>query len=86
MEPNEIRIGNLVYNERDEVHEEIGDIVLVLTNLCRFLTLDFEKAFEKALHKFAKRFDRLQEEVAKDGKPMEEYSIDRLEEIWQKIK
>lgn len=72
--------------KRDEVKEEIGDIALVMTNLCRFLLVDYEKALEQALLKFGMRFDRLQKEVKKTGLPMEDFSIEKLEEIWQSIK
>ena len=84
-EINELR-ASLKNGSRKEIREEIGDMILVMANLCRFLTVDFESSFREALLKFARRFDLLSAEVACHGRSMEDYSIDELEEIWQKLK
>jgi MazG family protein len=71
---------------RKEIREEIGDMILVLTNLCRFLHVDYESAFIQALVKFGNRFDRLAAELARRGMVMEQCPIEKLEGIWQEIK
>jgi tetrapyrrole methylase family protein / MazG family protein len=72
--------------KRKEIKEEIGDIILTASNLCRFLLVDFEEAFGDALNKFAERFDKLREKTAETGRPMEDFSLKELEQLWQSIK
>ncbi len=78
--------NSLKRNNREEIEEEIGDIILVITNLCRFLQIDFDRASLKSIEKFAKRFDMLQEEIYNKGKRMNEFSLEELEEMWQRVK
>ncbi|MCK5708116.1 MAG: nucleoside triphosphate pyrophosphohydrolase [Candidatus Aureabacteria bacterium] len=78
--------SSLHNGKREEIQDELGDLILVITNFCRFMTLDFEKTFKMAINKFAMRFTDLEEEIIKKGKPMQEYSIETLEAMWQEIK
>ena len=84
-ELNELK-ESLRSGKREDIRNELGDMILAITNFCRFMQIDFERSFEEALLKFGKRFDKLLKQVEKKGRSMEDYSIDVLEEIWQKVK
>ncbi len=67
----------------EHIHEEIGDLLFSAVNLSRHYGVDAEQALADATRKFSKRFNKVEETVARD---MKEMSIDELEEEWQKAK
>ncbi|MCW8876419.1 MAG: nucleoside triphosphate pyrophosphohydrolase [Kangiellaceae bacterium] len=73
------------FNSGDKKHleEEIGDLLFAVVNLSRHYNVDADIALRKANQKFDQRF-RIVEENA--DKPLAEYSLDELEELWQKAK
>ncbi len=71
---------------RERLSEEIGDLLFAVASLARKLQIDPEQSLRAALAKFRTRFNRLEETVKGSGKKFDEYSLEQLEEIWQKIK
>jgi len=67
----------------EHIHEEIGDLLFSAVNLSRHYGVDAEQALADATRKFSKRFNKVEDTVARD---MKEMSIDELEEEWQKAK
>ena len=70
----------------DQTEEEIGDLLLTVTSLARKAGVDSEEALYKATNKFISRFERLEEEVAKSGRKIDEMNIKELDEVWDAIK
>ena len=68
------------------VAEELGDLLFAVVNASRFLSVDAEMALHAASDKFAARFRRVEEEVLKSGRTMEEVSLAELDAIWNAIK
>ncbi len=68
---------------QSDVEEEIGDLLFVCVNLARHYQVDADTALRKANQKFVKRFAQV-ERLA--DKPIQEYSLDELEDFWQKSK
>lgn len=68
---------------QDHIHEEIGDLLFSAVNLSRHYGVDAEQALADATRKFSKRFNKVEDTVARD---MKEMSIGELEEEWQKAK
>lgn len=64
--------------------EELGDILFACAHLGNFLGINPEIALQKANDKFEKRFQLLEKSLA--NRNMKEFTIDELEEIWQKVK
>ncbi|MEP3224552.1 MAG: nucleoside triphosphate pyrophosphohydrolase [Parasphingorhabdus sp.] len=67
----------------DDIHEEIGDLLFSAVNLARHYGVDAEQALTDATHKFSKRFNTVEENIAGN---MKEMPLQELEEEWQKAK
>lgn len=70
----------------DAVEEEIGDLLLTVTSLCRKLHVSPEKALKKATDKFIDRFETLENETVLRGIDMETATMDVLDGVWDEIK
>lgn len=68
------------------LEEEVGDLLFAAASLARKLDVDPEQALRQALSKFRARFERLEKAVNDSGMRFDEYSLEQLEEIWQRIK
>ncbi|MBU0984025.1 MAG: nucleoside triphosphate pyrophosphohydrolase, partial [candidate division Zixibacteria bacterium] len=73
-------------DRQERLTEEIGDMLFAAASFARKSRVDPEAALRKALVKFRDRFGRLEDEVRGDGKKFDDYSLDDLEEIWQRVK
>lgn len=71
---------------RGSVFEELGDLLFAAVNAARFLGVDPEDALHAASDKFAARFRRVEETVTAEGGRMEDTPLDRLDDIWNRIK
>lgn len=81
----EIR-AEVVLGDQGRVEDEVGDLLFAVASLARKLGVDPEQALRQALNKFRERFERLERAVNDSGRKFEEYSLEQLEEIWQKVK
>ena len=70
----------------EHITEEIGDLLLSITSLCRKLDVDAEKALFDATNKFISRFETVENAVLSENKRIEECSVEDLDLIWDKIK
>ena len=77
-----------VENEPQHVRleDEIGDMLFVMVNIARYLKIDSESALKRANRKFKARFRYMENELAKQGKSLEETSLEEMEALWQKAK
>jgi MazG family protein len=71
---------------RLRLEEEVGDLLFVLVNIARYLSLDPESALRKANRKFRRRFEWMEECLHEAGKAPGDASMDDLESLWQKAK
>ena len=68
------------------MEDEVGDLFFVLVNIARYLSVDPESALRKTNRKFRQRFGWMEEQMHKQGKKLEESSLEEMEELWQKAK
>lgn len=68
------------------MEEEMGDLLLSVTSLCRKLKIDPEVALNRATDKFIDRFDQIETAVSEQGKSIEEVSVEELNRIWDENK
>ena len=73
-------------NNKDEILEELGDVIFSLVNLARFLGLSADDALRKSNNKFISRFKIIENELNRRGKNIEESSLNEMDEIWSAIK
>ncbi len=68
------------------IQSELGDILFVLVNIAKFKKIDAEEALRSTNNKFIKRFQYIEQEVAKQGKTLKETSLEDMERYWQNAK
>ena len=68
------------------LEEEVGDLVFVLVNIARYLSLDPESALRKTNRKFKRRFQWMEERLRETGRTPDQTTMDTLESLWQQAK
>jgi len=68
------------------LEDEVGDLLFVVVNIARYLSLDPESALKRTNRKFKRRFQWLEEQLQKQGKVPQDASMDELENLWQQAK
>ena len=71
---------------RQRLEDEVGDLLFVLANLARYLSLDPESALRKTNRKFKRRFQWLEEELRRRGRRPQDTPLEELEALWQQSK
>lgn len=70
----------------DHISEEIGDLLLSITSLCRKLGVDAEQALSGATDKFISRFEGVENCVLAQNKTMDDFTVEELDRIWAENK
>jgi len=73
-------------NMKDNIEEEIGDVLFAIVNLARFLNVSSEDALRRTNKKFTSRFAKVEEILEKKGKKVEESTLEEMDEIWNAVK
>lgn len=71
---------------RDEVEDELGDLMFVCVNLARFLKVNPEQALRRTNRKFEARFRAIEDILREQGRDLDEESLEALDEIWNRVK
>jgi len=71
---------------RDELEDELGDLLFVLVNLARFLDVDPEQALRRTNRKFRERFAHIERKLAENGKTLSESSLEEMDALWREAK
>ena len=71
---------------RARLEDEVGDLLFVLVNIARYLSLDPESALRKTNRKFRRRFEYLENRLRQHGRKPSEASLDEMESLWQESK
>lgn len=72
--------------DQDHVEEEIGDLLFVVANLARKLSIDPEHALRKGNAKFERRFKAMEDIAAQSGQEFATLDLDTQEQLWQAVK
>ncbi|HYC27788.1 MAG TPA: MazG nucleotide pyrophosphohydrolase domain-containing protein, partial [Chitinophagaceae bacterium] len=73
-------------NNKDEMENELGDLLFSLVNYARFLDVDPETALERTNKKFIARFTKMEQQAMSEGKPLAEMTLAEMDAIWNSIK
>ncbi|MGE5568435.1 MAG: nucleoside triphosphate pyrophosphohydrolase [Rhodospirillales bacterium] len=71
---------------RDELENELGDLLFVLVNLARFLDVDPEQALRRTNRKFRERFAHIERRLEENGKTLSESSLEEMDALWREAK
>jgi uncharacterized protein YabN with tetrapyrrole methylase and pyrophosphatase domain len=69
-----------------EIQDEIGDVLFAVVNLARKCKIDAESALQKATDKFVARFNRVEDELRRQGKQLGDVDLAEMDAIWNEIK
>jgi len=70
----------------DKISSEFGDLLFSLINYSRFVSINPEEALERTNKKFIQRFQYLESESKKDGKKLDELTLEEMDQYWEKAK
>ena len=71
---------------RARIEDEVGDLLFVLVNVARYLSLDPESALRNTNRKFRRRFDYLETKLREQGRKPSDASLDEMDALWQESK
>ncbi len=70
----------------DALTEEIGDLLFVMANLARHLQVDPEDALRRANAKFQRRFEAIEDALAREGRRPEDSDLAEMDALWTQAK
>ncbi len=71
---------------RDAIEHELGDVLLTLVNLARFVRSPPEDALRAAIARFTSRFHRLEAGLRAEGIPLGKATPEQMERHWEAAK
>ena len=71
---------------QNEVKEEVGDLLFVMANLARHLNVDPEVALQQANAKFQRRFEFIEDALARDGRAPSSSDLAEMDTLWNAAK
>ena len=72
--------------EADRMEDELGDLLFVVANLSRRLSVDPEAALRRANAKFERRFRHIEDRLEAAGRSVHEATLDEMESLWTEAK
>jgi ATP diphosphatase len=73
-------------NSLNATADEFGDVLFAMVNFGRHLKLDAEAALTGTNDKFRTRFHAVEEALKKEGRSLDDASLDEMEQKWQVAK
>lgn len=68
--------------DHNKISEEIGDLLLAVTNVARFTDVDSEQALNNACAKFITRFEGVENKISENGKNIKDMTDSELLTLW----
>lgn len=72
--------------DKTRARDEFGDVLFSMVNVGRLLGLDAEDSIRLTNTKFQKRFEYIEQELAKIGKQPAEVSLEEMDTLWEEAK
>ncbi len=69
-----------------KIREEFGDLLFVMANVARHLKIDPEAALRDANAKFVRRFRRIEQALAEQGRVCEDATLEEMDRLWDDAK
>lgn len=74
------------HGEKEEIFEEIGDLLFAVVNASRFLDVDPDDALHKATEKFICRFNYIEKKADELGLSLDNMQLSELDILWNEAK
>lgn len=72
--------------EKDKAEAEFGDLFFSLVNAARLYGINPDNALERTNQKFIRRFNYVEAHTIKEGKKLNEISIEQMDRYWEEAK
>ena len=72
--------------DKDEISDELGDVLFSAVNVSRFVKVDAEEALTASTDKFVSRFKTVEKLAQERGIDMKSSSLEVLDELWDEAK
>ncbi|WP_182201605.1 nucleoside triphosphate pyrophosphohydrolase [Paraliobacillus salinarum] len=69
-----------------EMEKEFGDILFAIVNIARYYKVNANLALEQTNQKFIRRFQYIEQEIAKKEKTIESQTLETLDKLWNEAK
>ncbi|GAU76109.1 nucleoside triphosphate pyrophosphohydrolase [Fusibacter sp. 3D3] len=69
-----------------KLEEELGDLLMIISNVARHLKIDAEIALAKAIEKFIRRFKYVEEKLAESNEIPNSEALDKMDKLWLEAK
>ncbi|MTI58288.1 nucleoside triphosphate pyrophosphohydrolase [Geosporobacter ferrireducens] len=73
-------------SETGKIVEELGDLIFAVVNVARFLKVNPELALKGTTEKFIERFAYIEEMARKNGKRLEDMTLQEMDDMWNMAK
>ena len=71
---------------REALRQEYGDLLFVMANIARYLHIDPEAALREANAKFVRRFRKIEDALAREGRKPEDATLEEMDRLWDAAK
>jgi MazG family protein len=78
--------SNSAEHDPKRIKEEMGDVLFSIVNLARHAGIDAESALREASLKFESRFHQVEESLERQGKPIDQASLEEMDALWNEAK
>jgi MazG family protein len=79
-------LGAVKAQDANEIHAELGDLLLAVVNLSRKLGVDAENALLDATQRFKTRFEFVEDRLAERGKTPQQSNLEEMDALWSDAK
>ncbi len=76
----------MAIGKKEDIENEIGDLMFALINLSRFISINPSEALRMTSLRFEKRFNCIEDKLKNENKALKEAELDDLEKKWQECK
>ncbi len=76
----------LAAGDAAQIDEELGDLLFAVVNLSRFQGLNAEEVLQRAVVKFSKRVQAVEQRVRQTGRELSQCSLPELDAHWNAVK
>lgn len=73
-------------NDKNNIEEEIGDILFTVVNISRYMKVDASTALSKTNTKFTERFKFIEKSLKSRGKKLTDSSLEEMDVLWNEAK
>lgn len=88
LEPRPIQTESesILPDTREDIENELGDLLFSLVNLARFLKANPEDALRRATNRFIDRFHLVEAQAADQKRILKEMTLAEMDELWEEAK